>query len=116
MPAAADAGVVRALGWMLAGVAARAYRCILVFEHLLTPSPTRHHELAVARDPPRRRTRGCSGAARIAGGGAAAARRLRCRTGVAPAAVALAAALLALAGSVAWEYIWVEAGQSVPLS
>ena len=32
-----------------------------------------------------------------------------------PAAVALAAGL-ALAGSFAWEYIWVEAGQSVPLS
>ena len=25
-------------------------------------------------------------------------------------------ALLALAGGAAWEYIWVEAGQSVPLS
>jgi hypothetical protein len=25
-------------------------------------------------------------------------------------------ALLALAGSAAWDYIWVEAGQSVPLS
>jgi hypothetical protein len=24
--------------------------------------------------------------------------------------------VLALAGSAAWEYIWVEAGQSVPLS
>ncbi|MBA2260415.1 MAG: 4Fe-4S ferredoxin, partial [Acidobacteria bacterium] len=27
-----------------------------------------------------------------------------------------AAAVLALAGGAAWEYIWVEAGQSVPLS
>jgi len=26
------------------------------------------------------------------------------------------AAVLALVGSFAWEYIWVEAGQSVPLS
>jgi hypothetical protein len=26
------------------------------------------------------------------------------------------AAVLALAGSFAWEYVWVEAGQSVPLS
>jgi hypothetical protein len=32
-----------------------------------------------------------------------------------PAVTALAA-LLALAGGAAWEYIWVEAGQSVPLS
>jgi hypothetical protein len=31
-------------------------------------------------------------------------------------ALALAASVLALAGSAAWEYIWVEAGQSVPLS
>ena len=30
--------------------------------------------------------------------------------------VGIAAALLALAGGAAWEYIWVEAGQSVPLS
>jgi len=28
----------------------------------------------------------------------------------------LIASVLALAGSAAWEYIWVEAGQSVPLS
>jgi hypothetical protein len=26
------------------------------------------------------------------------------------------AAIFALAGSFAWEYVWVEAGQSVPLS
>ncbi|MGH9315195.1 MAG: 4Fe-4S ferredoxin, partial [Vicinamibacterales bacterium] len=32
------------------------------------------------------------------------------------AAAVTAAALLALAGGFAWEYIWVEAGQSVPLS
>jgi hypothetical protein len=31
-------------------------------------------------------------------------------------AIIAAASLLALAGSAAWEYIWVEAGQSVPLS
>ena len=30
--------------------------------------------------------------------------------------VGIVAALLALAGGAAWEYIWVEAGQSVPLS
>jgi hypothetical protein len=32
------------------------------------------------------------------------------------APVAALGAILALAGSFAWEYIWVEAGQSVPLS
>jgi hypothetical protein len=31
-------------------------------------------------------------------------------------AITSIAALLALAGGAAWEYIWVEAGQSVPLS
>jgi hypothetical protein len=31
-------------------------------------------------------------------------------------AVTIAASFLALAGGAAWEYIWVEAGQSVPLS
>ena len=30
--------------------------------------------------------------------------------------VAILGFILALAGSFAWEYIWVEAGQSVPLS
>ena len=32
------------------------------------------------------------------------------------AAATCLAALLALAGGAAWEYIWVEAGQAVPLS
>jgi hypothetical protein len=32
------------------------------------------------------------------------------------AAIAGLVALLSLAGGAAWEYIWVEAGQSVPLS
>jgi hypothetical protein len=31
-------------------------------------------------------------------------------------AMTAVAAVLALAGGAAWEYIWVEAGQSVPLS
>jgi hypothetical protein len=35
---------------------------------------------------------------------------------VAPVASAMTACVLALAGSAAWDYIWVEAGQSVPLS
>jgi hypothetical protein len=36
-------------------------------------------------------------------------------SGFSPALLALTA-LIALAGSLAWEYIWVEAGQSVPNS
>jgi hypothetical protein len=30
--------------------------------------------------------------------------------------IIVVAAVLALAGGAAWDYIWVEAGQSVPLS
>jgi len=37
-------------------------------------------------------------------------------TSTAQSAVVLSMAVLALGGSTAWEYIWVEAGQSVPLS
>jgi hypothetical protein len=31
-------------------------------------------------------------------------------------AIIAAIALMTIAGSFAWEYVWVEAGQSVPLS
>jgi hypothetical protein len=99
------------LGRILA-VALGAHLVILLFEHALAPSPTRHHELAV-----RTITRGAYarlfwGAAVLAGGVLPALILAL----DAPAAVASLAALLALAGSTAWEYIWVEAGQSVPLS
>ena len=85
---------------------------LVVFENLLATSPTRHHELATHAI-----RRGAF--ARLFWGGAIA-------TAAASAIVAAlwmhvppalaAAALLALAGSFAWEYVWVEAGQSVPLS
>jgi formate-dependent nitrite reductase membrane component NrfD len=106
----ADA-LVTVLGRILA-VALGAHLVILLFEHALAPSPTRHHELAV-----RTITRGAYarlfwGAAVLAGGVLPALILAL----DAPAAVASLAALLALAGSTAWEYIWVEAGQSVPLS
>jgi formate-dependent nitrite reductase membrane component NrfD len=57
-PAAAALPV---LGWILAG-SVIAHLVILVFEHLLSPSPTRHHELAtetIRRAP----TPACSGGA-----------------------------------------------------
>jgi Fe-S-cluster-containing dehydrogenase component/formate-dependent nitrite reductase membrane component NrfD len=106
----ADA-LVTVLGRILA-VALGAHLVILLFEHALAPSPTRHHELAV-----RTITRGAYarlfwGAAVLAGGVLPALILAL----DAPAAVASLAALLAVAGSTAWEYIWVEAGQSVPLS
>src|SRR4051794_4443433 len=85
---------------------------IVVYENLIASNNTRHRQLAV--DAIRR-----GAFARLFWGGAvcvAAASivvaALFTRVPGAPAA----AAVLALAGSFAWEYIWVEAGQSVPLS
>ena len=90
---------------------------ILLFENVLAPSPTRHHELAV-------RTRSARGpfAPLFWGGAIACAARDRAAGGGCRHSVSRARggrhcrACLALAGSSAWEYIWVEAGQSVPLS
>jgi VIT1/CCC1 family predicted Fe2+/Mn2+ transporter len=82
---------------------------------VLSPSPTRHHELAVHTI---RRGHYASlfwGLA-IAGGGILPLAAILVLGGSAPAVAIVAIALLALAGSAAWEYIWVEAGQSVPLS
>jgi formate-dependent nitrite reductase membrane component NrfD len=92
-----------------------AHLVILVFEHLLAPSPTLHHEMAV-------HTIRRGAYARLFWGGTIAAGT------IVPLALLLAigtttsgaltclAALLALAGGAVWEYIWVEAGQSVPIS
>lgn len=92
-----------------------AHVLILVFENVLSPSPTRHHELAVAtirRGPYARPFWGLA----IVGGGLLPLAGM-VLTGFAASAVATALiSVLALAGSAAWEYIWVEAGQSVPLS
>jgi Fe-S-cluster-containing dehydrogenase component/formate-dependent nitrite reductase membrane component NrfD len=87
---------------------------ILLFENVLTPSHTQHHELAV-------RTIRTGHYAPLFWGGAIACGGLLPIAIVAlrighPILTATAAALLALAGNAAWEYIWVEAGQSVPLS
>jgi Fe-S-cluster-containing dehydrogenase component/formate-dependent nitrite reductase membrane component NrfD len=89
-----------------------AHLALVVFEHLLAPSPTRHHKLAVAAI-----RRGAF--SKLFWGGAiataAASAALAAVASGMPMALGVAAAL-ALAGSFAWEYIWVEAGQSVPLS
>jgi Ni/Fe-hydrogenase subunit HybB-like protein len=107
----ADRGFVPTLGATLV-LAMLVHLALVAFEYLLMPSPTRHHELAVVairRGP----------FAKLFWGGAIATAAVSAIVGAVwtglPAAVALAAAL-ALAGSFAWEYIWVEAGQSVPLS
>jgi Fe-S-cluster-containing dehydrogenase component/formate-dependent nitrite reductase membrane component NrfD len=101
------------LGWILAAALA-VHVVFIVFENVLAPSPTRHHELAVAAIR--------TGAfARIFWGGAIACAVLSVL--VAPSATMNQAgmglalvAVLGLAASFAWEYVWVEAGQSVPLS
>jgi formate-dependent nitrite reductase membrane component NrfD len=85
----------------------------IVAAEQLTPSPTRHHELAVAAIRRGPFARLFWGGAMI-GGGLVPVVLLVLAGG--SAGVAVLGAILALAGSFAWEYIWVEAGQSVPLS
>jgi Fe-S-cluster-containing dehydrogenase component/formate-dependent nitrite reductase membrane component NrfD len=98
-PAAVDA-----LAWTLFG-AVSVHVALILIENVLTPSATLHHELAV-----RAIRRGAF--ARIFWGGAVFGSIAALITiGVAPVA-----ALFALMASFAWEYVWVEAGQSVPLS
>jgi len=108
-----DPGTVRALVVTLA-VGLLAHLAIVSAEHLLLPRPTRHHALAGAaiRRGVYVRTFwfGAIGAALAAVVVAVAALGAR-----APLPIALAA-VLAHAGSFAWEYVWVDAGQSVPLS
>jgi Fe-S-cluster-containing dehydrogenase component/formate-dependent nitrite reductase membrane component NrfD len=102
------------LGSILAG-SLIAHLLILAFEHLLSPSPTRHHDLAVQtirRGPYAPLFWGGA----IGAGGIAPLALLWTVGADASVAVTSLVALLALAGGAAWEYIWVEAGQSVPLS
>jgi Fe-S-cluster-containing dehydrogenase component/formate-dependent nitrite reductase membrane component NrfD len=113
VPGAGDARVLPVLATILVG-AMLVHLALIVFENLLMPSPTRHHELATTAI-----RRGAF--ARRFWGGAILCALLSMAVAVigfmslGPAAIAVAA-LLALGGSFAWEYIWVEAGQSVPLS
>ena len=85
-------------------------------ENLLAPSPTLHRRYAVGtirRGPYAPLFWGAA----IALGGLAPLALLigAVRSGAQPGPIWIAA-ILALAGGAAWEYIWVEAGQSVPLS
>ena len=102
------------LAWIAAG-SLLAHVLILIFENVLSPSPTRHHELAVRTITHGPYSRLFWGLAIVAGGVVPMA-ALAGMPATGPTTVTLAACLLALAGSAAWEYIWVEAGQSVPLS
>jgi formate-dependent nitrite reductase membrane component NrfD len=113
--AGGEAATIRTLGLTLA-FAALSHLILLVLEHLLTPSPTMNHELAV------RAVRygeyrmlfwvgalGLGGVAPLLLVGTAAAFGF-------PLAVLVPAALVALAGSLAWQHVWVDAGQAVPNS
>jgi Fe-S-cluster-containing dehydrogenase component/formate-dependent nitrite reductase membrane component NrfD len=110
---ASGAAPLSLFGWALAW-ALGFHVVFIAFENLLAPSPTRHHELAVAALK--------TGAfAPIFWGGAIAIALLTVVAapfatmsgGAIPLAIV---AVLSLCGSFAWEYVWVEAGQSVPLS
>ncbi len=116
-PGLAAAGGVAATLVVAFGSALALHLLLLAVEQL-TPSATRHHELAVRavqRGPFASMFWGVAvcagGAVPLAVLAAAAAARV-----MPPPALTAIVALLALAGSFAWEYVWVEAGQSVPLS
>jgi Fe-S-cluster-containing dehydrogenase component/formate-dependent nitrite reductase membrane component NrfD len=109
-----SASATAVLGTALAGSLV-AHLTILVIENVLTASKTRHHQLAVQTI-----RRGAYAplfwwGALVAGGLVPLVALVVTRPG-ASAALTAFAALFALAGSAVWEYIWVEAGQSVPLS
>ena len=95
---------INALGWTLFG-AVGVHLTLILIENVLTPSATLHHELAV------RAIRQGAFARIFWGGAVLCGLASLIMVGVAPVA-----ALLALVASFAWEYVWVEAGQSVPLS
>ena len=109
-----DPEVARPL--MMVLIAAMAVHvAFIVVENVLTPSATRHHELAVTairRGPFAALFWGLA----VAGGGAVPIALLVAAARSGGFTTAAVGAILALAGSFAWEYIWVEAGQSVPLS
>ena len=109
-----EPGTLAFLGKALV-VSVAAHLVILLFEHVFAPSPTRHHELATHTILKGAYSRLFWGAAIVGGGLLPVAILLAVGSTGSPALTALAA-LLALAGGAAWEYIWVEAGQSVPLS
>jgi formate-dependent nitrite reductase membrane component NrfD len=113
--AGGEHSTIRALGLTLA-FASLAHLTILALEHLLTPSPTVHHELAV-RAIRFGTYRQLFWAGALGLGGLAPILLVSFASLASFSLVTLvAASLLALAGSLAWGYVWVEAGQAVPNS
>jgi Fe-S-cluster-containing dehydrogenase component/formate-dependent nitrite reductase membrane component NrfD len=111
---AADPGTIAFLGRALV-LSVVAHLVILLFEHVFAPSPTRHHELATHTILKGTYARLFWGVAVVGGGVLPVLLVGALGATFSPALTALAAALV-IAGGAAWEYIWVEAGQSVPLS
>jgi len=101
---ALDPRTTAALSWTLAA-ALGVHLALILIENVLMPSPTLHHELAT------RAIRGGAFSRVFWGGAVACGAAALLVTPIAPLA-----AVLALVASFAWEYVWVEAGQSVPLS
>src|SRR5689334_22107659 len=107
----ASTAIVPALAITLV-VALAVHLLIVAAEHLIMRSPTRHHELAAAAI-----RRGAFARTFWFGAvGLAVAAIVLAIAGTAATPVLAPAAVLALAGSFAWEYVWVAAGQAVPLS
>jgi Fe-S-cluster-containing dehydrogenase component/formate-dependent nitrite reductase membrane component NrfD len=107
--------VYRALAATL-GISLVAHLLMLGFEHL-TPSPTLHHRLAVRSILHGAYARTYWTAAILLGGIAPLLLlHLASRMDSSGTSLNVVAAIASLAGAFAWEYIWVEAGQSVPNS
>jgi formate-dependent nitrite reductase membrane component NrfD len=109
------AGSMSTLEWALGGALA-AHLAFVIVENLILRSATRHHALAVSairRGPFAIQfwggTLACGVIALliVAGAGTGA---------IPPSGPLIAGAVFALVSSFAWEWVWVEAGQSVPLS
>jgi Fe-S-cluster-containing dehydrogenase component/formate-dependent nitrite reductase membrane component NrfD len=111
----AEPDLLRTLGITLA-CASLAHLGILLLEHVFAPSPTVHHELAI-RAIRRGAYRSLFWAGALGMGGLAPVLLvLAASTAGFPLLWLAPAALVTLAGSLAWEYVWVEAGQAVPNS
>jgi Fe-S-cluster-containing dehydrogenase component/formate-dependent nitrite reductase membrane component NrfD len=111
----ADVATLRALGLTLA-LASLAHVGLLVLEHFLTPSPTVQHELTVrAIRHGAYRRKYWLGALGLGGLAPVLVVLLAASFGF-TLILLVPAACFALAGSLAWESIWVDAGQSVPNS
>jgi Fe-S-cluster-containing dehydrogenase component/formate-dependent nitrite reductase membrane component NrfD len=104
--------LVRVLAWTLFGSVA-VHLMLILFENVLAVSPTMHHELAVQTIRRGAYARLFWGLAIGLGG---LLPLLLIPMAPLTPAVTVIVSVLALVGGFAWEYVWVEAGQSVPLS